>query len=516
MSFGAPPLTRAQRLQLASQPVFQPIMLVGPTKGWNTRDALDTMDPQEAVTLDNFYADYGGLKIRNGYAPWVMGLPGPVRTLSEFDAGPVRTFIAAAGGGLYDVSAAGDPPVQLASGFTSDTWNTELFLSRLFLCNGADPVQVYDGATVAAAGFTGLPEGTLLAGVRQYQQRLFFWAQQSTGFWYAELNSISGPLTFYDLAAWAPAGGNIVTITSFSHDGGAGVADMIVFAMSGGDHLVFLGNDPSNINFWALQARYRLSPPVAARAVCRYGAEAFMTTADDHVPLQAQLVALKLGQLPPRSKVSSAVQAAVGAMPGANGWQALYYPRGRRLIFNVPNPDGTFDQHVQNTGSTPDLPWMRFRGMPAECWALYRDALYFGATDGTVYQADIGTLDNGQPIQAIAQQAWNDLNSPQRKRVSATRPLIQTTGGAMNLTLRLGFDYGPLQAPVLIAVQTTGSPWDTSPWDTSPWSSESTVTTQWHVGGGSGVAVSVGLAVASSTGATWMRTDLKGEIGQAL
>ena len=77
-------------------------------------------------------------------------------------------------------------------------------------------------------------------------------------------------------------------------------------------------------------------------------------------------MALKLGQLPPRSKVSTAVQNAVRANLTAFGWQALYYPRGRRLIFNIPNPDGTFCQHVQNT-ALQSQPWCRFVNMNAYC-----------------------------------------------------------------------------------------------------------------------------------------------------
>src|SRR5262249_26444511 len=148
-------------------------------------------------------------------------------------------------------------------------------------------------------------------GVLQYQQRLFFWKNNSTGFYYAPLNSLSGAVAFYDLAAFAPKGGNLIAATTYSHDGGNGVQDFIVFVMSSGDCLIYFGNDPADATAWSLVGRYRISPPVSPRAVCRYGAEAFLTTFDDHVPLQQQLVALKLGQLPPRSKVSNAVQAAV-------------------------------------------------------------------------------------------------------------------------------------------------------------------------------------------------------------
>jgi hypothetical protein len=340
-----------------------------PITGWNTRDALDEMPATDAVLLDNWYPDAQGVVVRNGFAPYATGLgASPVRTLAEHAAGGSRKFIAAASGKFFNISAPGPVGAPLASGFASDAWQWTPFLSRLFFVNGADPAQVYDGTSFAAAGFTGVALASLI-GVAQYQQRLFFWQNNATGFWFAPLNAIGGALSFYDLAAFAPHGGNLVAATTFSHDGGNGVTDFIAFIMSSGDCLIYLGNDPGNANAWSLVGVYRLSPPVGPRAVCQYGAEAFLTTYDDHSPLQQQLVALKLGQLPPRSKASTAVQNAVRANLNAFGWQALYYPRGRRLIFNIPNPDGTFSQHVQNT-ALQSQPWCRFVNMNAYCWGF--------------------------------------------------------------------------------------------------------------------------------------------------
>ena len=232
------------------------------------------------------------------------------------------------------------------------------------------------------------------------------------------------------------------------------------------------------------------------------------------MPLQQQLVALKLGQLPPRSKVSNAVQMAVQANAAAFGWQALYYPRGRRLIFNIPNPDGTFDQHVCNTGQ-PELPWCRFVNMNGFCFGLFEDGLYFGAQGGIVYQADTGTLDGLGSVNGLGQQAWNTFNDPRRKQVTAARPLIEFVGST-GIDFVIGFDYGDLSTRTPIVVGSSGSPWDTSPWDTSPWSPESTVSDVWHLSAGSGTAISVGITIAANESVSWLRTDLKFKPGAAL
>jgi hypothetical protein len=509
-----PFLSRRERLQLAGQALAQPISVPAPITGWNARDALDEMAPTDALLLDNWYPDAQGVVVRNGFAPYASGLgAAPVRTLAEFSAGAGRKFLATCAGKFYDLSVAGPVGAPLASGFASDAWQWTPFLSRLFFVNGSDTAQVYDGTTFVNAAFTGVALASLI-GVIHYQQRLFFWQNNSTGFWYAPLNSISGALVFYDLAAFAPHGGNLIAATTYSHDGGDGVVDFIAFIMSSGDCLIYFGNDPGNANAWSLVGIYRISPPVSPRAVCQYGAEAFITTYDDHIPLQQQLVALKLGQLPPRSKVSTAVQNAVSANLLGFGWQALYYPRGRRLIFNIPNPDGTFSQHVQNT-ALQSQPWCRFTNMNAYCWGLFKDALFFGADGGKIFQADVGNLDNLGAVAANAQQAWNTFGNPMRKRVTAVRPMVQALN-AQNASFGLGFDYGDINIAVASTTVSTGSPWDTSPWDTSPWSPESIVDQRWRVGGGSGLAIGVRMVASANAPVVWLRTDYRFEQGVGL
>lgn len=500
-------MSKKNRLKAAAKMENIPYSVTAPISGWNARDALDEMEPTDAVTLDNWYPDNMGVFVRNGYTPFASGVGSvPVRTLAEFQAGGTRKFIAAASGNFYDISAGGVAGAPLKTGFSGDAWQTVHFKSLMYFANGLDNMQAYDGATFTDAPFTGVAMNTLVGGII-YQQRLFFWQNNSTGFWFAPLQSISGALQFFDLQAFSPNGGNIVTAVTYSHDGGNGVVDFIVFMMSSGDALIYFGNDPSNPNFWTLVGIYRISPPVNIRAVCQYGAEAFLTTFDDHIPLQQQLVALKLGNLPPRSKVNGAVKAAVAANPNGFGWQALFYPQGRRLIFNIPNPDGTFSQHVQNT-SHPSQPWCRFINMPSFTWGLFRNNLFFGSAGGIVYQADNGNLDNMGAVQAKAQQAWNMFEKPIKKRVTLARPVVQASS-PQSYQFALGYDYGDINVNVIATTGGVGSPWDTSPWDTSPWSPENIVDPHWRVGGGTGQAVGVLLTAAANQQIIWLRTDYR-------
>lgn len=512
--------SKQQRIQAAQRPVTAPLSIPAPMKGWNTRDELDSMDPLDAITLDNFYPDTGGILARTGSAVYATGLgSSAVETLAAFQAGATSKFLGACGGSIFDITTGGAVGSALATGFTSNRWQTVSFLQRLFLCNGTDTAQVYDGSSIGNVNFSGgsTPALTALVGCFVYQQSLFFWTNNSTGFYYAQLNSISGTLTFYDLSPFCPNGGNMLAMTTVTHDGGNGVLDFAAFIMTTGYMLLFYGNDPSQSAAWSLIGIYRVAPPVNIRAICQYGGDSFVTTYDDYLPLQQQLTALKEGQLPPRSKVSGALQQAILANPAAFGWQSLYYPKGRRLIFNVPNTDGTFSQHVQNT-SLPSQPWCRFNNWNASTFGLFNGNLYFGGAGGIVYQADVGYTDSGTPVQATGQQAWQK-DSAYRKRMTTVRPIVQSDQGAY--TFAVGFDYGALDIP--IPVQLTGAAITDDSGNPITDDSGNAITvgvagisTAWEVGGDTGTAFSFGMNIASSAQTSWLRTDFRLEQGSAL
>jgi hypothetical protein len=153
--------------------------------------------------------------------------------------------------------------------------------------------------------------------------------------------------------------------------------------------------------------------------------------------------------------------------------------------------------------------------MPANCWGEYKNTLYFGGAGGIVYQADTGALDNLGSISGIAQQAWNDFASPVRKLITDARPIVQSFGN-LSYTFSIGFDYGDITLSDSVLTSATGSPWDTSPWDTSPWSPEFQVSTLWRGAGGDGVAAGWAINVAATNAVTWLRSDFRGTIGNAL
>lgn len=507
------PITLKQRLANASRPRAVPQVIPASVTGWNTRDALTAMQSTDAVVLDNWYPDAGGLQARNGYSVFASGLGGtPVNTLAEYMALGVDQLLAACGTSFYDISAGGSGTL-LKTGFSSDKWQSANFNSKMFFVNGVDIPQIYDGTTLADTAFTG-PTVTDIVGVNVFKNRLFFWLNNDDAFYYGGLNSISGALTRFSLATVSQSGGDLITMATMSHDGGNGIQDLAVFILSSGEVIIYEGNDPGDATAWSLVGRYKISPPVNVRSVVRYGADAYITTNDDHVPLSQQLVALRVGTVPPRSKASGAVQQAVNEGSTLFGWQAIFYPKGRRLLFNVPNQDGTFYQHVYNVSTDA---WCRFTGMNATCWGLYMNNLYFGTAAGTVCLADSGSTDNGSAVVCDGQPAWNMFDDPRRKRLSAIRPLLLAYGTS---TIQFGtnFDYQDITlSSSSSTINVSGSPWDTSPWDTSPWSSDSAqIDERWRSSSGSGYAVGFRLQATCLAPLSWLRTDCRYEIGSSL
>lgn len=529
-----PSLMSARATLRASRPTTQGIPLGAPLGGWNTRDPIEGMEPTDAIVLDNWYPDVAGIQVRKGSQFYYdLETAAPVYSLMSFQAGSVAKFLAASAGGIWDVSSTNTALTQLASGYASNKWQSTNINSKLIFVNGVDPAQSYDGTTITAAAFTGTTDSEFVD-CGTFHNRIFLWKAAEAGFWYGGVNAVTGAVTFFDFSSVAPDGGNLVTVQPFSYDGGQGINAFTAFLLDSGELLLYQGTDPSNASNWSLIGRYVVGLPVGRRAICRQGGDLYWTTSEDYQKLSVLIAALAQGVVPPLSKASGAVKTAVASGSTLFGWDAIYYPAGRRLIFNVPETDGTYSQHVLNTATNA---WCRYRGYAALCWAVHAGKPYFGTADGIILLADAGNYDIAgqtlppwdtspwdttpwdtpiyQPIVARGQQAWNVLQSVQYKRVAMGRPVISAMG-RVNFQFGVGFDYvDPLVSTATI-IQPQTAPWDVSPWDVTPWGSTWQADIDWHVSGGIGTAVSVSVNVNALQPISWVRTDLRVEPGAAL
>ncbi|MBL4680859.1 MAG: hypothetical protein JKY88_09070 [Pseudomonadales bacterium] len=487
-------------------PTALPISVPAPMGGWNTRDGLDMMPPEDAVLLDNWIPGTSDVAVRSGYASHATGMgSGNVDTLAEYHTGTTRNLIACANGNIYDATGA---PSSLGSGFSSNQWQVANFNGSLFLVNGTDAPQDYDGTTLSATAWTG--SGLTisdLVGLNVFKTRLYFWEEDSQDFWYAAPAGVTGTLTKFPLSRVGNFGGNLITMGTWTHDGGSGVDDHAVFIMSSGDVIVYQGSDPGDAADWSLVGVYRIGVPLGVRGVAKVGGDLMIMTTDDYVSLSQVLVT---GQLGSASKLSGAVVAA-SDNSSLFGWQVIIDRKKELLLFNVPVSATEFDQHVINvlTGAAG-----RLKDIPARCWTSFNGDLYFGSTDGAIYKMT-GSTDAGASVNADGRASWTSFGTPTRKRVTAARPILSSTG-LVDYAFGIGSDFADALTPAPATVTPVSSPWDISPWDTSPWSAEFVVGVGWIVASANGQTISPRLKISTKEPVSWLRTDYRIESGTNL
>ena len=131
-----------------------------PVKGWNTRDALASMDVGYATLLDNWIPDVGRVETRAGAVDWTTGL-GQVKSTFAWQGVSGRKLFASTDTGLYDATSSGAVgAVSLArtNGYGHAINFTTTGGHFLVTVNGTDDLAYFNGttwATVASFPKTG-------------------------------------------------------------------------------------------------------------------------------------------------------------------------------------------------------------------------------------------------------------------------------------------------------------------------------------------------------------------------
>jgi hypothetical protein len=176
----------AQRRRRAAQGQrAQTVNLPAPIGGWNARDSLAQMQPEDAVSLTNWFPTTSDVMGRQGYIQWATGLPGQVNTIMPYtpSSGSAKLF-AASVSGIYDVTSGGVVGAPVVSGLTNDKWSYTNFSTSagpfLGCVNGADGYRVYNGTTwqsvtsvSAPISITGV-DPTTLSFITSFVSRVWF------------------------------------------------------------------------------------------------------------------------------------------------------------------------------------------------------------------------------------------------------------------------------------------------------------------------------------------------------
>ncbi len=501
----------------------QTVDLPAPVGGWNARDGWAVMQPQYAITLDNFFPDMDGLRLRQGSRSWATTITGTVGTLYSYDTGIVSKLLAFDDTKIWDVTAGG-AATSIGTGFSTNIWSCTTFGTAPIYClmfNGTDTPQKWDGTTLSNNVITG-PSNPI--GCHAHKNRLFIWDASTTAFYYGGLNAISGAFSKFELAGVYRTEGHIVGMGTWTFDGGNGPDDTLAVFLSSGQVFIYSGTDPGGTGTWSIVGVFYIDEPLSARSITNFGSDVMIGTKSGYFPLSK---ALSLGKVTDAVSISStinhAVKQAYAAATASTGWQAILYSNGSMIIFNVPSGsdaagNALYYQHVMNTKTGA---WCRFTGMNGSCWAVHSGILYFGGVNN-VYQADYGYDDLGTAITGTAIQAYSNMGVEARnKRWTMARPIF-STDGSLPVSMGLGIDYGapPALSPVSSVASagelwaTAGSPSANSGWDNASWAAASAIQKQWQSLQGIGQTASLSLSASTATQPVkWYATTFAFEAG---
>ena len=453
------------------------VSLPAPVGGWNARDSYAQMKPEDAVVLQNYFPSATSVALRFGHSQFATGMTGQSETVMAYaGANTNKLFSANVGGRIYNITAGGAIGAADVSSLTNGRWQYINVATTggnyLMAVNGADKARYYTGSAwdsdgAASLTITGVDSAACI-GINVFKNRVWLIEQNTLKAWYLPTGSVAGAASLLDLRAFAPHGGKLVAMGTWTIDAGYGVDDMAAFLTSKGDVIVYRGTDPSSATTWAMVGQWWIGSPVGNRPFVKWKGDLLIICQDGVFPLSA---ALQSSRMNPRvaltDKIKKAMTTAVGGSGSNFGWQLLPFPAQNMLILNVPlNAGSGQEQYVMNTitGS-----WGQFQDWSANCWELYNDAIYFG---GNTYvgKAWNTNADNGAAIDGFILQAFNDFGAPgQRKRVASMRPLFLSNGtpkvfGGMN------WDYDLSDtSTALSTTSTTFAVWDTATWDNGIW-----------------------------------------------
>ena len=451
-----------------------------PYMGLDLVSPIDNMQPEFALELTNVFPGPSAPITRRGYTQYASVAPSnnAINTLYPYvkqdgtteliavAQGSTRKIVKIVAGTVTDITG------TTAISVTGTNMNCQQFGTRLYMCNGVDNVQVYDGSTVADSTFTGATLNTLI-NVATYKERLYFVERNSMKFWYGNTQAVgSSALTSFDLQYVMKQGGYLLFAGSYTNQVAQTSQDLFWAISSEGEIVFYSGSSPAS-DAWGLVARYVISKPLGYRSFVRINNDVWIITQQGIIPISSLFESDPEQALNVVSaRVNPFISQYAKALPQSNRWQGMFWPQGRRVFINVP---------VSEISSK-----MLVYSIDTKGWCVYElnnqgdnislavaDGIpYYGAASGNIYKAEDGYSDNGSTIRFSGRCAFSYFGARGNyKAFKDIRPLLKTTKG---ITLGVGLDTNFQRANTVDQISTgvgVSTPWG-SPWG-SPWSSSS-------------------------------------------
>lgn len=504
----------SQRQFLRMQAKTQLFTQHPPIGGLNTRDDIADMDPRDAPYLENWFPGTTAVEVRKGCRRYTqVSVSANFETLIEFNSSETSAMIVGAGGSLAVFKEGIDRVI--GSNFSINEWQGVNFNDQMVLCNGVDlPQNITATPTTFICepqAFSGIGDPRNLIDAHVFKSRVFYVAKDSADFYYTETDSIGGSLTRFPLSRVARQGGRLVTIRSWTVDGGDGPDDIAVFIMSTGEVLAYQGTDPGRSGQWGLIGRYQMPEVISRRCVAQNAGKIYAITKSDIVILPDVFQDLA----PKPSKLTGAITDAHEKYGALRGWQFTVFQAGGIALLNVPTGATTSEQFVINLKTAAAT---KYTGWNTFCFGIWDNRLFFNPYGGALLiRAHYGIGDNLSStvitnITCRAHLAPTNLGQQQYKRIRDYRMRISAEGD-VNLSSGIAYDFS--NKPEFyhqVTQETLGTPWG-SPWG-SPWSAEDFSKDEWMGASGEGTHIQFRNEVtAPRQNLKWFKTDYRFEMG---
>lgn len=452
-----------------------------PYGGLDLVSPIDAMDPSFALELVNVFPGAGAPTVRLGYESFCnVGTAAPLKTLVTLPLQSGTTYaVATSDTKLWRIDTNGNATDHTnTTPHTSGWFNTVVFGNRLYLCNGVDNAQVYNGTGPATdVTFTGVTLANL-SFVTAYRERLYFIEKDTAKVWYGgtQVTGTGGTpsLTSFDFQYVFTLGGKAVACGAYSNTTNIATQQLFWCCSSQGELVFYSGTHPGDTE-WQIVARYYIGEPVGCRGFIPVNQDIWIITHQGIVPMSALFQGdPALATEVVSGKVNPLISQYATLTPQCQRWSGFVWPEGRRVYINIPVSSLGCIQLVYSLDTRGWTVFQLHQTEHALSSCVYNHKPMYGSAEGIVWEGETGQADavvgaNSQAIQFSGRTAFSFYGTRGNYKVfSDIRPIMQCKRG---VTLNLGIDTDFKRASVVTTVSTPGgnfTPWG-SPWG-SPWS----------------------------------------------
>lgn len=497
-----------------------------PVLGWNARDSIADMKPEEAIELENLFPAAADVMLRKGKQSWVTGITGQVESLMSYNTkAGTQTLFAAATTKIYDVTSSGAVGAAVVSSLTNARWQHINYTNSSgdhYLCcfNGADSPRYWNGTAwtaitgVSTPAITGLTTSDIIAAT-VHMRRIWLVQKASLKAWYLPVDAVGGAAVALDLSGVAKKGGYLMAAESWTMDSGAGLDDYLVFVTSEGEVVVYQGTDPASATTWGIKGVWSLGEPIGRRCIRKFGGDLLLILKDGVFQLSKALVTAAVdSRVAITNRIEQAMNYAAINYAANYGWQIAHYPAASMVLLNVPVTEGADqEQYVMNsiTGA-----WCKFTGWEGNCFEVSGAELYMGG-NGTVYKVWNSYDDDDANIFGMARTAFDYFKTRNKKSWKMARPIISASG-TPSVSVGLNVDYDESNTATAVTFSPiTAALWGVSAWGVALWATGLQRLKNWIGLSGVGLCASTRMRIAAQNiEVRWQATDYLYEPGDGM